>query len=195
MSDQYGNETYGGGGDYEKLSGSLEVKRGQGIGDTTQIPQVGEKIESTFNPNITGGGVDQLTKYLINISENLKSTDEVGKWARSVSLGDMFAASQRQTNKEALEAAQFFLQEFGPIIKTSDGKIINNPKYLPATSITINQMMNKNGEAVFNLSAALHNGIVGKNPDLVKSIKNYNRTNLSGRNKERVHFFIKFYGT
>jgi flagellar hook-basal body complex protein FliE len=149
----------------------LEVKKGQGIGDTTQIPQVGEKIESTFNPNITGGGVDQLTEYLINISEYFKSTDELGKWARSVSLGDMFAASQRQTNKEALEAAQFFLQEFGPIIKTSDGKIINNPKYLPATSITINQMMNKNGEAVFNLSAALHNGIVGKNPDLVKSIK------------------------
>ena len=29
VSDQYGNETYGGGGDYEKLSGSLEVKRGQ----------------------------------------------------------------------------------------------------------------------------------------------------------------------
>ena len=29
VSDQYGNETYGGGGDYEKLSGSLEVKRGE----------------------------------------------------------------------------------------------------------------------------------------------------------------------
>ena len=149
----------------------LEVKKGQGIGDTTQIPQVGEKIESTFNPNITGGGIDSLRKNLLNISEYFRDTDELGKWARSVSLGDMFAASQRQTNKQALEAAQFFLQEFGPIIKTSDGKIINNPKYLPATSISINQMMNKNGEAVFNLSAALHNGIVGKNPSLVKSIK------------------------
>jgi len=149
----------------------LEVKKGQGIGDTTQIPQVGEKIESTFNPNITGGGIDSLKKNLLNISEYFRDTDELGKWARSVSLGDMFAASQRQSNGQALEAARFFLQEFGPIIKTSDGKIINNPKYLPATSISINQMMNKNGEAVFNLSAALHNGIVGKNPSLVKSIK------------------------
>ena len=149
----------------------LEVKKGQGIGDTTQIPQVGEKIESTFNPNITGGGIDSLRKNLLNISEYFRDTDELGKWARSVSLGDMFAASQRQSNGQALEAARFFLQEFGPVIKTSDGKIINNPKYLPATSISINQMMNKNGEAVFNLSAALHNGIVGKNPSLVKSIK------------------------
>ena len=149
----------------------LEVKKGQGIGDTTQIPQVGEKIESTFNPNITGGGIDSLRKNLLNISEYFRDTDELGKWARSVSLGDMFVASQRQSNGQALEAARFFLQEFGPVIKTSDGKIINNPKYLPATSISINQMMNKNGEAVFNLSAALHNGIVGKNPDLIKSIK------------------------
>ena len=149
----------------------LEVKKGQGIGDTTQIPQVGEKIESTFNPNITGGGIDSLRKNLLNISEYFRDTDELGKWARSVSLGDMFAASQSQTNGQALEAARFFLQEFGPFAKTSDGKIINNPKYLPATSITINQMMTKNGEAVFNLSAALHNGIVGKNPSLVKSIK------------------------
>ena len=149
----------------------LEVKKGQGIGDTTQIPQVGEKIESTFNPNITGGGIDSLRKNLLNISEYFRDTDELGQWARSVSLGDMFAASQRQTNGQALEAARFFLQEFGPFAKTSDGKIINNPKYLPPTTITINQMMNKNGEAVFNLSAALHNGIVGKNPSLVKSIK------------------------
>jgi len=149
----------------------LEVKKGQGIGDTTQIPQVGEKIESTFNPNITGGGIDSLRKNLLNISEYFRDTDELGKWTRSVSLGDMFVASQRQSNGQALEAARFFLQEFGPVIKTSDGKIINNPKYLPATSISINQMMNKNGEAVFNLSAALHNGIVGKNPDLIKSIK------------------------
>ena len=149
----------------------LEVKKGQGIGDTTQIPQVGEKIESTFNPNITGGGIDSLRKNLLNISEYFRDTDELGQWARSVSLGDMFAASQRQTKGEALEAARFFLQEFGPVIKTSDGKLINNKKYLPATSISINQMMNKNGEAVFNLSAALHNGIVGKNPSLVKSIK------------------------
>ena len=149
----------------------LEVKKGQGIGDTTQIPQVGEKIQSTFNPNITGGGIDSLRKNLLNISEYFRDTDELGQWARSVSLGDMFAASQRQTNGQALEAARFFLQEFGPFAKTSDGKIINNPKYLPPTTITINQMMNKNGEAVFNLSAALHNGIVGKNPSLVKSIK------------------------
>ena len=149
----------------------LEVKKGQGIGDTTQIPQVGEKIESTFNPNITGGGIDSLRKNLLNISEYFRDTDELGQWARSVGLGDMFVASQRQSNGQALEAARFFLQEFGPVIKTSDGKIINNPKYLPATTISINQMMNKNGEAVFNLSAALHNGIVGKNPDLIKSIK------------------------
>ena len=149
----------------------LEVKKGQGIGDTTQIPQVGEKIESTFNPNITGGGIDSLRKNLLNISEYFRDTDELGQWARSVSLGDMFAASQRQTNGEALEAARFFLQEFGPFKKTTNGKLINNPRYLPSTAITINQMMNKNGEAVFNLSAALHNGIVGKNPSLVKSIK------------------------
>ena len=149
----------------------LEVKKGQGIGDTTQIPQVGEKIESTFNPNITGGGIDSLRKNLLNISEYFRDTDELDQWARSVGLGDMFVASQRQSNGQALEAARFFLQEFGPVIKTSDGKIINNPKYLPATTISINQMMNKNGEAVFNLSAALHNGIVGKNPDLIKSIK------------------------
>ena len=149
----------------------LEVKKGKGIGDTTQIPEVGDKIESTFNPNITGGGIDELTDSLLNIAEYFRDTDELGQWARSVSLGDMFAASQRQTNGEALEAARFFLQEFGPFKKTKNGKIINNPRYLPATTISINQMMNKNGEAVFNLSAALHNGIVGKNPSLVKSIK------------------------
>ena len=149
----------------------LEVKKGKGIGDTTQVPEVGDKIESTFNPNITGGGVEELTDYILNIAEYFKSTDELGQWARSVSLGDMFAASQRQTNGEALEAARFFLQEFGPFKKTTNGKLINNPRYLPSTAITINQMMNKNGEAVFNLSAALHNAIATKNVDLIKEIK------------------------
>jgi len=149
----------------------LEVKKGKGIGDKTQIPEVGDKIESTFNPNLTGGGVEELTDYVLNIAEYFKSTDEFGQWARSVSLGDMFAASQRQTNGEALEAARFFLQEFGPFKKTTNGKLINNKRYLPATAITINQMMNKNGEAVFNLSAALHNAIATKNVDLIKEIK------------------------
>ena len=149
----------------------LEVKKGKGIGDTTQVPEVGDKIESTFNPNITGGGIDELTDYMLNIAEYFKSTDELGQWARSVSLGDMFAASQRQTEGQALEAARFFLQEFGPFKKTTNGKLINNKRYLPATAITINQMMNKNGEAVFNLSAALHNAIATKNADLVKEIK------------------------
>ena len=149
----------------------LEVKKGKGIGDTTQVPEVGDKIESTFNPNITGGGIDELTDSLLNIAEYFRDTDELGQWARSVSLGDMFAASQRQTNGEALEAARFFLQEFGPFKKTKNGKIINNPRYLPATTISVNQMMNKNGEAVFNLSAALHNAIATKNVDLIKQIK------------------------
>ena len=149
----------------------LEVKKGQGIGDKTVIPEVGEKIESTFNPNITGGGIDELTDSLLNIAEYFRDTDELGQWARSVSLGDMFAASQRQTKGEALEAARFFLQEFGPFKKTRNGKVINNPKYLPATTISINQMMNKNGEAVYNLSAALHNAIATKNIDLIKEIK------------------------
>ena len=149
----------------------LEVKKGQGIGDTTQIPEVGDKIESTFNPTLTGGGVEELTDYILNISEYFKSTDELGKWTRSVSLGDMFAASQRQTEGQAIEAAQFFLQEFGPFKKTTNGKLINNPRYLPSSTITINQIMNKNGEAVFNLSAALHNAIATKNVDLIKEIK------------------------
>ena len=149
----------------------LEVKKGKGIGDTTQVPEVGDKIESTFNPNITGGGIDELTDSLLNIAEYFRDTDELGQWARSVSLGDMFAASQRQTNGEALEAARFFLQEFGPFKKTKNGKVINNKKYLPATTISINQMMNKNGESVFNLSAGLHNAIATKNVDLIKQIK------------------------
>ena len=67
-------------------------------------PEVGNKIESTFNPNITGGGIDSLRKNLLNISEYFRDTDELGKWARSVSLGDMFVASQRQSNGQALEA-------------------------------------------------------------------------------------------
>ena len=139
--------------------------------DILPTPEVGDKIESTFNPTITGGGVEQLEDYILNISEYFKSTDELGKWARSVSLGDMFAASQRQTNGQAIEAAQFFLQEFGPFKKTTNGKLINNPRYLPSTTITINQLMNKNGERVFNLSTALHNAIALKNVDLIKEIK------------------------
>ena len=149
----------------------LDTKKAPGIGDTTQIPEVGDKIESTFNPKLTGGGIDELTDSLLNIAEYFKSTDELDQWARSVGLGDMFVASQRQTKGQALEAARFFLQEFGPFLKTKNGKIINNPRYLPATTISINQMMNKNGEAVFNLSAALHNAIATKNVDLIKEIQ------------------------
>ena len=149
----------------------LEVKKGKGIGDKTQIPEVGDKIESTFNPTLAGGGVEQLEDYILNISEFFKSTDELDQWARSVSLGDMFVASQRQTEGQAIEAAQFFLQEFGPFKKTTNGKLINNPRYLPSTTITINQLMNKNGEEVFNLSTALHNAIATKNVDAIKEIK------------------------
>jgi len=149
----------------------LEVKKRKGIGNKTQIPEVGDKIESTFNPTLAGGGVEQLEDYILNISEFFKSTDELDQWARSVSLGDMFVASQRQTEGQAIEAAQFFLQEFGPFKKTTNGKLINNPRYLPSTTITINQLMNKNGEEVFNLSTALHNAIATKNVDAIKEIK------------------------
>ena len=149
----------------------LEIKKAEGIGDKTNIPEVGEKIESTFNPNITGGGIEDLTDTLINLSEYFKDIDELGKWPKSVSLGDMFSASQRQTNSEAILAARLFLEEFGPFKKTKNGKLINNKKYLPSTTISINQMMNRNGESVFNLSAALHNAIATKNLDLIKKIK------------------------
>ena len=149
----------------------LDVKKGKGIGDKTQTPRVGEKIESTFNPKITGGGIQNLRESLLNISEYFRDTDEFGQWARSVSLQDMFNASQRQSRGQALEAARFFLQEFGPIKKTRKGNIINNPRYLPATTISVNQMMNKNGEEVYNLSVALHNAIVTKNLDAIKEIR------------------------
>jgi len=149
----------------------LDVKKGKGIGDKTQTPRVGEKIESTFNPKITGGGIQNLRESLLNISEYFRDTDEFGQWARSVSLQDMFNASQRQSRGQALEAARFFLQEFGPFKKTRNGNIINNPQYLPATTISVNQMMNKNGEEVYNLSVALHNAIVTKNLDAIKEIR------------------------
>ena len=149
----------------------LDVKKGKGIGDKTQTPRVGEKIESTFNPKITGGGIQNLRESLLNISEYFRDTDEFGQWARSVSLQDMFNASQRQSRGQALEAARFFLQEFGPFKKTRKGNIINNPQYLPATTISVNQMMNKNGEEVYNLSVALHNAIVTKNLDAIKEIR------------------------
>ena len=149
----------------------LDVKKGKGIGDKTQTPRVGEKIESTFNPKITGGGIQNLRESLLNISEYFRDTDEFGQWARSVSLQDMFNASQRQSRGQALEAARFFLQEFGPFKKTRKGKLINNPQYLPATTISVNQMMNKNGEEVYNLSVALHNAIVTKNLDAIKEIR------------------------
>ena len=149
----------------------LDVKKGKGIGDKTQTPRVGEKIESTFNPKITGGGIQNLRESLLNLSEYFRDTDEFGQWARSVSLQDMFNASQRQSRGQALEAARFFLQEFGPIKKTRKGNIINNPRYLPATTISVNQMMNKNGEEVYNLSVALHNAIVTKNLDAIKEIR------------------------
>ena len=149
----------------------LDVKKGKGIGDKTQTPRVGEKIESTFNPKITGGGIQNLRESLLNLSEYFRDTDEFGQWARSVSLQDMFNASQRQSRGQALEAARFFLQEFGPFKKTRKGNIINNPQYLPATTISVNQMMNKNGEEVYNLSVALHNAIVTKNLDAIKEIR------------------------
>ena len=149
----------------------LEVKKEKGIGDKTQTPRVGEKIESTFNPKITGGGIQNLRESLLNLSEYFRDTDEFGQWARSVSLQDMFNASQRQSRGQALEAARFFLQEFGPFKKTKKGNIINNPQYLPATTISVNQMMNKNGEEVYNLSVSLHNAIVTKNLDAIKEIR------------------------
>ena len=149
----------------------LEVKKEKGIGDKTQTPRVGEKIESTFNPKITGGGIQNLRESLLNLSEYFRDTDEFGQWARSVSLQDMFNASQRQSRGQALEAARFFLQEFGPFKKTKKGNVINNPQYLPATTISVNQMMNKNGEEVYNLSVALHNAIVTKNLDAIKEIR------------------------
>ena len=149
----------------------LDVKKGKGIGDKTQTPRVGEKIESTFNPKITGGGIQNLRESLLNLREYFRDTDEFGQWARSVSLQDMFNASQRQSRGQALEAARFFLQEFGPFKKTRKGNIINNPQYLPATTISVNQMMNKNGEEVYNLSVALHNAIVTKNLDAIKEIR------------------------
>ncbi len=147
----------------------LNVK--QTSDDVLKTPRVGEKIESTFNPKITGGGIQSLRESLLNISEYFRDTDEFGQWARSVSLQDMFNASQRQSRGQALEAARFFLQEFGPFKKTRNGNIINNPQYLPATTISVNQMMNKNGEEVYNLSVALHNAIVTKNLDAIKEIR------------------------
>ena len=139
--------------------------------DILKTPRVGEKIESTFNPRITGGGIQSLRESLLNLSEYFRDTDEFGQWTRSVSLRDMFNASQRQTRKQALEAARFLLQEFGPIKRTRNGNLINNPRYLPATTISVNQMMNKNGEEVYNLSVALHNAIVTKNLDAIKEIR------------------------
>ena len=142
------------------------------LGDQSdEILEQGDKIKSTFNPDLTGGGIDSLREYLLNMSEHIRDLDELNQWTRSVSLGDMYAAASRQSGGEAIEAARFLIREFGPYIKTKTGKIIDNPKYLPSTTISINQMMNRNGAEMYNLSVGLHNAIITKNIDAIKQIR------------------------
>jgi len=117
------------------------------------------KIQTTFNPKFTGTS-EEVRTNLLDLAEELKKKDANNTWPYRRTFADMAAAANAKLPAEIIEEARFFNQTYGR----------GGERDLPATLISMNQLMNKNANDLADLAAQLDMATTVNNTEAIKEL-------------------------
>ncbi len=117
------------------------------------------KIQTTFNPKFTGTS-EEVRTNLLNLAEELKKKDANNTWPYRRTFADMAAAANAKLPADIIEEARFFNQTYGR----------GGERDLPATLISMNQLMNKNANDLADLAAQLDMATTVNNTEAIKEL-------------------------
>ena len=117
------------------------------------------KIQTTFNPKFTGTS-EEVRTNLLNLAEELKNKDANNTWPYRRTFADMAAAANAKLPADIIEEARFFNQTYGR----------GGERDLPATLISMNQLMNKNANDLADLAAQLDMATTVNNTEAIKEL-------------------------
>lgn len=117
------------------------------------------KIQTTFNPKFTGTS-EEVRTSLLDLAEELKKKDANNTWPYRRTFADMAAAANAKLPADIIEEARFFNQTYGR----------GGERDLPATLISMNQLMNKNANDLADLAAQLDMATTVNNTEAIKQL-------------------------
>lgn len=110
-----------------------------------KVVKEGDKVETTFNPKLTGGGDPDVQKLIIDRAEELKRLDANNAWPYKRTFADMVKNANDLLPAEVIESARLFNARYGR----------GGEEDLPATLIAMNQLMNKNAINLASLAKTI----------------------------------------
>jgi len=111
--------------------------------DVPPVDPTDPKVQSTFNPKFLPD-LD-VEKLILDEAEKVKNLDASGQWPYRRTFKDMVNNANQLLPKEVIEQARLFNARYGK----------GGESDLPATLIAMNQQMNKNATALYDLSKAM----------------------------------------
>jgi len=118
-----------------------------------KVVKEGDKVETTFNPKFTGGGDPDVQKLIIDRAEELKRLDANNAWPYKRTFADMVKNANDLLPQETIESARLFNARYGR----------GGEEDLPATLISMNQLMNKNAINLASLAKSMDESLAAGN--------------------------------
>jgi hypothetical protein len=127
--------------------------------DVPPIDPTDPKVQTTFNPKFLPD-LD-VEKLILDEAEKVKNLDASGQWPYRRTFKDMVNNANQLLPKEVIEQARLFNARYGR----------GGESDLPATLIAMNQQMNKNATALYDLSKAMDMALATGNKEGFAELK------------------------
>ncbi len=118
-----------------------------------KIVKEGDKVETTFNPKFTGGGDPDVQELILKRADELKKLDANNAWPYKRTFADMVQSANDLLPQETIESARLFNARYGR----------GGEEDLPATLISMNQLMNKNAINLASLAKSMDESLAAGN--------------------------------
>ena len=126
-----------------------------------KIVKEGDKVETTFNPKLTGGGDPDVQKLIIDRADKIKELDANNAWPYKRTFADIITSANEQLPVETIESARLFNARYGR----------GGEDDLPATVVAMNQLMNKNAINLASLAKSMDESLATGNEEAFKKLK------------------------
>ena len=113
--------------------------------DVPPVDPTDPKVQTTFNPKFTGGGDPDVQKLILDAAEENKRLDAEGLWPHKRTFKDMVNSANELLPKEVIDQARLFNARYGR----------GGEDDLPAILIAMNQQMNKNATALYDIAKSM----------------------------------------
>ena len=127
--------------------------------DVPPVDPTDPKVQTTFNPKFLPD-LD-VEKLILDEAEKVKNLDASGQWPYRRTFKDMVNNANQLLPKEVIEQARLFNARYGR----------GGESDLPATLIAMNQQMNKNATALYDIAKAMDQSLAAGNKEGFAELK------------------------